>query len=367
MIPVYEPDIGEFELANVVDCVKRKALSGTITEDYIGQFERLMSEHCGVKHGIVTTSGTTALALAVACLGLGPDDEVIVPAFTNIATALAVVYSGAKPVFADSEKQTWNIDINQLRSLITPKTKAIIPVHIFGHPVEMEPLMQLAKEFNLYIIEDAAEAQGAKYRNQPIGSFGQMSCFSFYINKIITTGEGGMVMTNDDDLAQKARLLKNLAYSNRDKFIHHHIGYNYRLTNLQAAMGVAQLNRLEEIVGKKRQVAHWYTERLNEVSGLQLPCEMSWAKNVYWVYGVVLGKEMPTRQEVRDALAQEGIETRNFFYPMNRQPVFVERGISSVSSCLPVCDWLWDRGLYLPSGPGLTEREIQFVQHWLNV
>lgn len=364
MIPVYAPEIGEEELANAVDCIKRGALSGTLAGDYVGRFEQQVSKLCGVKHGITTSSGTTALALAVASLGLGPGDEVIVPAFTNIATALAVVYSGARPVFVDSERETWNVDVAQVRRLVTPRTRAIMPVHIFGHPVDMDSIMEVANEFDLYVIEDGAEALGARYKERLVGGIGDIGCFSFFINKIVTTGEGGMVVTDDDQIAERARLLKNLAYSRRDKFIHEELGYNYRMTNLQASLGVAQMPRLGEIVEKKRKIASSYTERLKKVSGLQLPCEMSWAKSVYWVYGVVLQQGMPSRDVVRDRMTAKGIETRSFFYPLHRQPVFKKMGISGTEE-LHVADWLWEYGLYLPSGPKLTEQDVDFVSKTL--
>jgi perosamine synthetase len=361
MIPVFDPYLGEEELNNVGDCVKRGMISGMIRGDYTGEFEKLASAGCETRYGVTTTSGTTALALAVASLGLGPSDEVLVPAITNIATAFAVVYSGAKPVFLDSENVTWNLDPDRIRERITPRTRAIIPVHIYGHPVDMDPVMKIAQEFGLYVIEDAAEAQGAEYRGRKVGGIGHVGCLSFYINKVITTGEGGMLVTNDEQIAERARFLKNLGYSSRDKFTHTDLAYNFRMTNLQAAVGVAQMHRIEEIIERKRRVAAMYTERLRDIPGLQLPVEQPWVKNVYWMYTIILRDDLPDRQHVRDYLADEGIETRNFFHPLHKQPVFLKMNIVSETDSLPVSEDLGRRGFYLPSSPLLDEPTIDLI------
>jgi len=361
MIPVSAPLIGEEELENVVDCIKRGEISGTVKDDYIEKFESCVCQQCGKKYGVATTSGTTALALAVASLNIKSGDEVIVPAFTNIATAFAAVYVGAKPVFVDSEALTWNIDPNKIEEKITSATKAIIPVHIYGHPADMDSIMKMAKKHNIYVIEDAAEAQGATYKDKAVGGIGHIGCFSFYANKLITTGEGGMVVTDDIDIAEKARLLRNLAFSSREKFLHKYIGYNFRMTNLQAAIGVAQMKRLETHCNMKRQIAQKYHDRLSKVPKLQLPVEMAWAKNVYWMYGVVLRQETPTRDDIRTKLEAKGIETRNFFRPLHRQPAFLDLGISSKEDSLPVSELLGQRGFYLPSGPALSDTQIDFI------
>lgn len=361
MIRVYEPYLGDEETQNAVDALSRGMISGTLGGDYTGEFERLVSESCGVRHGITTTSGTTALALAVASIGIGPGDEVLVPALTNIATAFAVVYTGGKPVFVDSERETWNLDTQTLQDKITSKTRAIMPVHLYGHPVDMDPVMAVAEEHGLHVIEDAAEAQGATYRGKKVGGIGQIGCLSFFINKLITTGEGGMVVTDDDSIAERARHLKNLGYSSRDKFIHTDLAYNFRLTNLQAAIGVAQMAKLDEIIERKRRIAEMYTSRLAGIEGLQLPVEKSWATNVYWMYSVVLNGGLPERDIVRERLEESGIETRAFFQPLHRQPVFLDMGVSSDSDSLPVCEDLGRRGLYLPSGPGLEESAIDEI------
>ncbi|MBI3306661.1 MAG: DegT/DnrJ/EryC1/StrS family aminotransferase [Candidatus Omnitrophica bacterium] len=361
IIRVSEPCLGPEEITNVTDCLKRGMISGYIQGDYLEKFEQLVSESCGTKHGIATTSGTTALALAVATLNLGPGDEIIVPALTNIASAFAVVYSGAKPVFIDSEPVTWNLNPELLRPLISTKTKAIMPVHLYGHPVDMDPVLKIAQEYNLKIIEDAAEAHGAEYHGKRAGGMGDIGCLSFFSNKIATTGEGGMLVTNDDQIAERARFLKNLGYSNREKFLHTELAFNYRLTNLQAALGVAQMSRLDKTISAKRKIAELYSKRLRQVKGLQLPAELPRVKNVYWMYGIVLGPDHPDRQRVRDGMMVAGIETRNFFYPMHLQPVFKKMGILAGNSGLPVAEHLGERGLYLPSSPKLTEPQIERI------
>ncbi len=353
-IPVAEPVVGEAEIAAVLDALRRGAVSGNVRGDRIEELERLVAASCAARHGIAVTSGTTALALAVATLGIGPGDEVIVPAFTNAATAFAVVYAGATPVFVDSDPAHWNIDPSAAARAVTPRTRAVVAVHIYGHPAEMEPLLRLG----VPVIEDAAEAHGAEYEGRRVGALGSLGALSFYANKIVQTGEGGMVVTNDDALAERARRLRNLAYTDADRTLHDAIGFNFRMPNLQAALGVAQMARFDETVARKREIASRYAERLAG-SGLRLPVEMPWAKSVYWMYGVVLDGSMPQRDVVRRRLLDEGIETRPFFVPMHRQPVFRSMGLGGVR--LPVSEWLGERGFYLPSSVTLTERDIDLV------
>jgi len=361
MISVFEPEIGDTEAAYVLDSLKRGMISGTIRGDYTGRFEALAAASCETQFGVTTTSGTTALALAVASLGLTAGDEVLVPSLTNIATAFAVLYAGAKPVFLDSEDITWNIDPKRIREKVTPRTRAIIPVHVYGHPVDMDPVMSLAAEFGLYVIEDNAESHGGEYKGRRTGGIGHIGCLSFYINKIVTTGEGGMLVTNDSAIAEKARCLKNLGYSDRDRYIHSDLGYNFRLTNLQAAIGVAQMEKIDVLIERRRRLASMYTERLRGIAGLHLPVEQPWAKNVYWMYSLVLEPELASRDSVRDRLLAKGIETRNFFYPLHRQPVFQNMGIVAKDESLPVSESLGDNGLYLPSSPSLPEETIDFI------
>src|SRR5262249_11094593 len=282
-------------------------------------------------------NGTTALQLAVACLDLQPGDEVILPTFTIISCAASVVYAGGVPVLVDSEPRSWCMNVQQVEKKITPRTRAIMPVHIYGHPVDIDPLLDVAKKHKLAIMEDAAEVHGAEYltgrsganpRWRRCGSFGALSCFSFYGNKLVTTGEGGMVLTDDPHLAETVRSLRNLCFQPRRRFYHERLGYNFRLTNIQAALGVGQVERMDKIVAQKRWMGREYTRRLRDSASLQLPVEESWAHNVYWMYGVVLAEETGMdaagfAQRLRDA----GVETRPFFLGMHEQPVFHKRGL----------------------------------------
>lgn len=306
------------------------------------------------------SSGTTALQLAVRAVGIGPGDEVLVSASTNIATALAVVHNGAVPVPVDSEPITWNLDLDLIESLITPRTKAIIPVHLYGHPVDMDALGDIAERHDLIVIEDCAESHGATCRGRMTGSFGAMACFSFYANKVITTGEGGMVTTNDDRLAERLRRLRNLAFV-EPRFRHDEAGYNFRMTGYQAAMGLSQLRRIDEVIDAKRRLAARYNEVLSDVTGLQLPTEQPWARNVYWMYAVVVQPEFGrTRDELGSDLRSRGIDTRTFFCPMDLQPCLRDIAGFRPEPC-PVADRLWETGLYLPSSTALTDRELDYI------
>jgi perosamine synthetase len=359
MIPVFEPDFGEDEIAAVVDALRKGEISGSFGT-YIPEFERMFARYVGCKHGIAVTSGTTALHLAVAAAGITTGDEVLISSSTNIATALAVAHNGASCVPIDSEPVTWNLDLDLIEPAISPRTRAIIPVHLYGHPVDMDRLMGKAREKKLLVIEDCAESHGATCRGKMTGSFGDMGCFSFYANKVITTGEGGMVVTNDDTLAERLRLLRNLAFT-KPRFRHEYLGYNFRMTGYQAAMGVAQMKRVEKIVEKKRLVARTYQRFLENIDWLQLPVEMEWARNVYWMYAVVVKENAPIgRDRLQMALATLGIETRTFFCPMNLQPGLRALPGYKDREC-PVASKLWETGFYLPSSPRLTEREIEQI------
>jgi perosamine synthetase len=324
------------------------------------QFESEFAAFVGSAHAVAVSSGTTALQLAVRAAGIGPGDDVLISASTNIATALAVVHNGAIPVAVDSEPVTWNLDLTLIESRITPRTKAIIPVHLFGHPVDMEVLCEIADRHGLIVIEDAAESHGATCRGRMTGSFGAMGCFSFYANKIITTGEGGMVTTSDDDLAERLRRLRNLAFT-EPRFRHDELGYNFRMTGYQAAMGVSQLRRVHEVIEAKRRLAARYTEALSDVEGLQLPAEQPWAQSVYWMYALVAQPEFGrTRDGLASHLRAQGIETRTFFCPMNLQPCLREiDGFRPEPA--PIAEAIWERGLYLPSSPQLSDTEVDFV------
>ncbi len=359
MIPVFEPIIGEEEIAYVTDALRKGELSGTFGH-YLESFEKEFAEFCGCEYGVAVSNGTTALHLAVAAAGIQSGDEVLVSASTNIATALAVAHHNAIPIPADSEEGTWNLDLDLIDGLITPKTKAIIPVHLFGHPVDMDALMALANKHSLVVIEDCAESHGATCRGRMTGSFGHMGCFSFYANKVITTGEGGMVVTNDKALAERLRLLRNLAFTT-PRFRHEELGYNFRMTGYQAAMGLAQLRRIEHIVQEKRRIAHTYNALLADISGLSLPVEKDWAHNVYWMYAVVVEKEFGmTRDQLMASLRQRGVDTRTFFCPMNQQPCLQALPGFRAVPC-PVADRIWESGVYLPSTYTLSETQLRQI------
>jgi perosamine synthetase len=310
------------------------------------------------------------LETAVASIGIETGDEVIMPAFTMISCAAAIIRSGATPILVDADPRTWTMDVTQVADKISPRTKAIMVVHIYGHPVDMDPILALAERYGLAIIEDAAEAHGAEYLSgrkgsnpewKRCGSFGRTSCFSFYANKLVTTGEGGMVLTDDASLAERLRSLRNLCFTRSRRFVHEELGFNFRFTNLQAAVGLAQCERIDEIVAKKRWIGQEYGKRLAGIPTLQLPVEEAWAKSVYWMYGIVLDEQ--TGMDAADLarrLSDRGIETRPFFLGMHEQPVFQRRGLFK-DECYAVSERLAKQGLYLPSGTVLTEEELDYV------
>lgn len=357
-IPVNEPLLDGNEKKYLIDCID----SGWISSEgpYVKEFEEKFSHKTGRKFGIAVCNGTAALEAAVHALGLEKDDEVILPAFTIISCASAVIRAGLKPVLADCDEKTWNIDIKKIREKITKKTKAIMPVHIYGLPVDMDPLMEIAEEFKLKIIEDSAEQIGQTYKGKPCGSFGEISTFSFYPNKHITTGEGGMIVTDDEGLAKKCRALRNLCFKEGKRFVHDELGFNFRMTNLQAAVGVAQLERLNSSIEKKRKIGKMYTELLKNVNHLQLPeYETGYAKNIYWVYGLVIKDTSKlTAEEAMRKLAEEKIGARPFFYPMHLQPVLKKLGLFE-NERYPVSEKISERGFYIPSGLALTTDQIE--------
>lgn len=347
---VSNPSLNEEDHNFVLEALKAGEISGNFGH-FIKEFENDFAAYCGVKYGVATSSGTTALHLALATLGISSGDEVLVATFTNMATFMAVLYQGAKPIPIDIEPDTLNLNPASLEEKITPKTKAIIVVHIYGHPVDMDPVLEIARKHNLFVIEDAAEAHGAEYKGKRAGSLGDISAFSFYANKILTTGEGGMVITNNGELANRARSLGSLAYGDKPRFMHKDLGFNYRLTNLQAALGVSQLKRIDSIIQKKRNIAEFYKNELKEITDIQLPIEKSYAKNVYWMFHVVLkGALEGKRDKIMEALKEKGIETREAFIPFNMQEIFIKKGLTRKDEC-PVANYTALNGFYLPSGP----------------
>lgn len=360
-VPVARPFFDDTEVDFAADAVRAGEISGNFGK-YISQFENDFAKYCGVGFGISTTNGTTALHVALVALGIGQGDEVLVQTFTNMATFFAVRYVGAKPIAIDIESDTWNLDPNLLESKITSKTKAIMVVHIYGHPVDMDPIMAIAKKHNLFVIEDAAEAHGAEYKGKKVGSIGDISCFSFYANKIITTGEGGMVVTDNKELADRVRSLHSLSYGKGvNKFMHDAVGFNYRMSNAIAAIGCAQFAKIDKIIEMKRDMALFYNRELSGMGMLQLPVEKSYAKNVYWMYFVVLkGAWQGRRKEVMDALKERGVETREAFVPYNQQEIFIREGLVRPDEC-PVANNAGENGFYLPSGPVFKPGEQQYV------
>ena len=358
-IRVCQPVIGEEEIRAVTNALRRGDISGAGGVE-LDCFEKEFADYCGCEYGIATTSGTTALHLAVAAAESPRGSEVLLSASTNIATALAVVHNGLIPVPVDSENLTWNLDLDLAETLITEKTGAIIPVHLYGHPVDMDRVMRLAKQYSLVVIEDAAEAHGAMCRGRRVGGLGDMGCFSFYANKIITTGEGGMVVTHDARLAARLRLLRNLGFT-EPRFWHEVAGYNFRMANYQAAMGVVQVHKLDRILAEKRRVAETYRLCLEGIPGLCLPVELDWAVNVYWMYAIVVEPSFGvTRDQLAEELLKEGIETRTFFCPMDQQPVLQSlEGFRDISC--PVAGMLWKCGLYLPSTWSLRDETIKYI------
>ena len=358
-IPVNEPLLAGNEKAYLLDCIE----TGWVSSEgpYVTKFEDSLSARVQRQHGISVTNGTSALELVVAALGIGDGDEVIMPAFTIISCAAAVVRAGAVPVLVDCDPQTWNMDTRQIAEKITPRTKAIMAVHIYGLPVDMDPIIKIANKNNLFIIEDAAEAIGTLYKGRPCGSFGDISIFSFYANKHVTTGEGGMVVVNDPDLADRCRYYRNLCFG-KERFIHDELGWNMRMTNIQAAIGLAQLERLDETIARKRQIGARYTDLLKNLKEAQLPlAKTDYADNDYWVYGLVLDDDIPfNAKEMMARLGQEGIGARPFFWPMHEQPVLLKKGFFEGES-YPASERIARRGFYVPCGAALTDRQIDRV------
>lgn len=356
-IPVAAPALVGNEKTYVLDCLESTWISSS--GKYVGQFEASFAEFCGVEHALSCCNGTVALHLALIALGVGPGDEVIVPTLTFVATANVVTYCGARPVFVDSEPETWNLDPTQIEDLITPQTKGIIVVHLYGHPVDMDPVLDIARKHAIFVVEDAAEAHGAEYKGQRVGSLGDIATFSFYGNKIITTGEGGMVVTNDDALASKVRQLKGQGMDPDRRYWFPIVGYNYRMTNVAAAIGLAQLEKADWHIARRREIAEQYARHLTGVPGISLQPEKPWARNVYWMISVVLSEDLSvSRDSVMAKLAEVGIETRPFFYPMHALPMYrdLARGQS-----YPVADRLAAQGINLPSSATLSEGDLAFV------
>lgn len=357
-IPVNEPLLDGNEKKYLDECIE----TGWISSEgpFVKRFEESFANRIGSGFGIAVCNGSAALDVAVVALGIGPGDEVIMPTFTIISCAAAVVRAGATPVLVDVDPLTWNMDVARLEELVTPRTKAIMVVHIFGLPVDMDPVVDLARRKGIRIIEDAAQAHGQSYRGRPCGTLGDIGTFSFYPNKHVTTGEGGMLTTDDPGLADRCRSLRNLCFKPEQRFVHDELGWNYRMTNLQAAVGVAQLERLDEFLARKRRMGAGYQSLLADLPGVQLPLPATdYAANAYWVFGVVLDDSVGfDASEAMVRLAARGIGSRPFFWPMHEQPVFRKRGLFA-GQRLPHAERIARRGFYLPSGLALSGQQIE--------
>lgn len=359
-IPVNEPLLNGNEKKYLCECID----TGWISSEgpFVKQFEEKMSAVAGRKYGVAVANGTAALEVAMQAIGIEEGDEVIMPSFTIISCAMAVTKLGAKPVLVDSDSDTWNMKVEEIEAKITTRTKAILVVHLYGLPVEMDKVLELAGKYHLKVVEDAAEMHGQTYKGRSCGSFGDISTFSFYPNKHITTGEGGMVVTDDEDLAEKCQMIRNLCFRKDVRYVHDMISDNYRFTNLQAAVGLAQLERLDEFIAKKRKMGRFYTERLSDIKGIRLPVPTTdYADNIYWVYGIVLEQERNlTNREITKLLAAEGIGTRTFFWCMHEQPVYKKVGLFA-GETYPNAEYLARKGFYIPSGLALTEEQMERV------
>ena len=352
--PITEPVFGPEELRNVTACVK----SGWISSQgpFVRQFEEEMAAACRVNHAVAVANGTVSLHLALAALGIGPGDEVVVPALTFVATANVVRYTGATPVLADVDPGTWNITAATIDPVLTRRTRAVIPVHLYGHPCDMRPIAALARARRLWIVEDAAEAHGADYHGRPAGSLGDIGSFSFFANKTLTTGEGGMCLTDSRRLADRMRFLKDHAMSRTRKYYHPEVGFNYRMTALQAAIGVAQLHRLPHIVQRKRRLADWYKAELADIPGIVPPPERAGIRNSYWMYSVVVGPQFGrSRDWLASHLREQGIDTRPFFHALHQMPPYRTR------KRYPVSERLSAQGLSLPSSPKLARKDVTTI------
>jgi perosamine synthetase len=356
-IPVNEPLLDGNEKKYLAECID----TGWISSEgpFVRQFEEKFAARVGRRYGIAVSNGTAAVDAAISALNIGAGDEVIMPTFTIISCIAQIVRTGATPVLIDSDPLTWNMDVSRIEERVTSRTRAIMVVHVYGLPTEMDAVLDIAHRHGLKVIEDAAEMIGQTYRGRPCGSFGDLSTFSFYPNKHVTTGEGGMIVTDDEELAEHCRSLRNLCFQPERRFVHEELGWNMRLSNLQAALGLAQLERLDEFVARKRIMGQLYSQLLEGLGDIELPhATVDYADNIYWVYGVVLGERIPfDAREAMQRLATHGIGSRPFFWPMHEQPVFHRMGLF-MNEQHPVAERIARRGLYLPSGVALADEQI---------
>jgi perosamine synthetase len=358
-LPVTQPALGGNELTYVSDCIATNWISSQ--GEYVTRFQQAFCDFLGSAHALTTSNGTTALHLALAALDVGQGDEVIVPNLTFGACANAVLQAGAIPVFADIDPTTWTLDPESARSCISHRTRAIMPVHLYGHPCDMDPILELAHRHELFVVEDCAEALGAEYKGRKVGTLGDVGCFSFFANKVITTGEGGMVATQRPALHEKMAILRDHGMDKGRRYWHLYAGFNYRMTNVQAAIGLAQMERIDTFLGYRRQIADRYHSLLADIPGIVRPAEAAWAKNIYWLYSIVVDEDVlgMDREALRRYLDERGIETRPFFYPLHDQPAFLPYG----EGAFPVTQWVASRGLNLPTSNDLSLADVDRVGH----
>jgi perosamine synthetase len=355
MILISQPSISQKEIDYVTEAVKSTWISSI--GKYIDQFEREFAKFCGSKYGICVSNGTVAIHLALLGYNIGEGDEVIIPDLSFVATANAVLHAGAKPVFIDIDPYNLCMDPDKIEAAITPRTKAIMPVHLYGHPCDMKRIMEIAKKYKLIVIEDAAEAHGAQAYGKTVGSWGNCATFSFYGNKNITTGEGGIITTDDYDFNLRCRYLRDHAMSKEKRYWHTEVGYNYRMTNIQAALGCAQLERIEELMEKRRHLYAWYNERLKGVTGLQLNKTNDWASNSYWLICMEYNgwKTEADRDKFIENLRASGVDSRPFFYPMSDMPYL------TADADTPVTHEVYKRGINLPTFFDLTKQQVDII------
>lgn len=357
-LPVTEPYLAGNELKYVSDCITSNWISSQ--GHYLGKFEKIFADYLSIDHAIAVSSGTAALHLALKAIGVGYADEVILPSLTFGACANVVKLCGATPVFVDVSDNSWTMNPLLIEGLITEKTKAIMPVHLYGHPCDMDPIIALAKKYNLFVIEDCAQALGSRYKSHLAGTFGDISCFSFFANKVITTGEGGMCVTRNVEIKEKINMLRDHGMSRDRRYWHDLVGFNYRLTNIQAAIGLAQMEKIDDFLDKRRILTNAYTENLKGVNGITLPPAQSWAENIFWLYSILIDEQILgiSAAKMIKRLATEGIDTRPFFQPLHKQPPFFDSSIN-----LSVTDRLADQGISLPTGNDVGINDVEMVCH----
>jgi perosamine synthetase len=359
-IPVFDFELGDKEKEFVNNCLDTSIIG---QGSYVEDFERKFSKFVNCKFGVTTSSGTTALHLACKTLGIQKGDQILVSSSTNMASAFSVDYCDAIPIPVDIEKKTWQMDVNKIEEKINKNTKAIMVVHLFGHPVDMDPVLQISKKYNLKIIEDCAESHGVEYKGKKVGSIGDIGAFSFFANKTFTCGEGGMIVTNSKELAEKAKSLKNLSYGAINKFMHDDIGFNYRLSNISAALGLGQLTQKDKIFSEKERIYNRYKKNLKKIKGVNIPSVRDWVtKYIMWVFNIYLDKNYPlSRDQLVNKLKEKNIETRNAFVPINKQKILIKKyGLFKEEDC-PNANYIMDNGLYLPSGNNIKNEEIDFI------